>query len=255
MKSDSVALVIAERLLAWAALLIFGFVSHPVLSSVQPVPQSTPKSDTVVQSSETMQKSNGVITASLSVSALVDQFENEKVFWRQFEVAKEIVRRHDASVLSSLVDWLKHEDRHIRGNVAFIFGRLGDARGFQVIRGILTDRSERPEAQGLGIAINDRKYHVELQIRQDRYYAVHLLGELGDAQAVSVLVPLLKDPDINYKVAWALGQIGDRRAVGPLLNALDDGSPSMCVAAIQALDTLHAQGSVASSDPFAERQP
>src|SRR4030095_8603792 len=128
-----------------------------------------------------------------------------------------------------------------RESVSFIFGRLGDARVFQVIRGILTDRSERPAAQGLGIGANDRKYHVELQIRQDRYYAVHLLGELGDAQAVSVLVPLLKDPDINYKVAWALGQIGDRRAVGPLLNALDDGSPSMCVAAIQALDSLHAQ--------------
>jgi HEAT repeat protein len=139
------------------------------------------------------------------------------------------------------VDWLNHEDRHIRGNVAFIFGRLGDARGLQVISDILTDRSERPAAQGLGIGANDRKYHVELQIRQDRYYAVHLLGELGDAQAVSVLVPFLKDPDIDYNVAWALGQIGDRRAVGPLLDALDDKSPNMCVAAIQALETLRAR--------------
>jgi hypothetical protein len=109
----------------------------------------------------------------LSVSALVGQFKNEKVFWRQFEIAKEIVKRHDASVLSSLVDWLNHEDRHIRGNVAFIFGRLGDARGLQVIIDILTDRSERPEPQGLGTGIKDRKYHVEVQIRQDRYYAVH----------------------------------------------------------------------------------
>ncbi len=38
-----------------------------------------------------------------------------------------------------------------------------------------------------------------------------------------------------------MGQIGDRRAVGPLLDALDDESPTMCVAAIQALETLHAQ--------------
>jgi hypothetical protein len=176
----------------------------------------------------------------LSGSVLVDQFKNEKVFWRQFEVAKEIEKRHDASVLSSLVDWLDHEDRHIRGNVAFLFGRLGDAHGLQVISDILTDRSERPEAQGLGIGIKDQKYHVELQIREDRYYAVHLLGELGDAQAVSVLVPFLKDSEINDKVAWALGQIGDRRAVGPLLDALNDESPMMCVSAIQALETLHA---------------
>ncbi len=170
-----------------------------------------------------------------------DQFKNEKVFWRQFEVAKEIVKRHDANVLSSLVDWLNHEDRHIRGNVAFIFGRLGDTRSLQVITDILTDRSERPEGQEGRTCCNNPRYSVELQIRQDRYYAVHLLGELGDAQAVSVLVPFLKDPDVNYKVSWALGQIGDRRAVGPLLDALDDESPTMCVAAIQALETLHAQ--------------
>ena len=177
----------------------------------------------------------------LSLGALVDQFRNEKVFWRQFEIAKEIVKRHDASVLSSLVDWLNHEDRHIRGNVAFIFGRLGDARGLQVITDILTDRSERPEGQGGRTCCNNPRYSVELQIKQDRYYSVHLLGELGDAQAVSVLVPFLKDPEINYKVSWALGQVGDRRAVGPLLDALNDESPTMCVAAIQALETLHAQ--------------
>jgi hypothetical protein len=134
----------------------------------------------------------------LSVSALVDQFKNEKVFWRQFEIAKEIVKRHDASVLSSLVDWLNHEDRHIRGNVAFIFGRLGDARGLQLITDILTDRSDRPEGQGGRTCCNNPRYSVELQIRQDRYYAVGLLGELSDAQAVSVLVPFLKDPEINY---------------------------------------------------------
>jgi hypothetical protein len=179
----------------------------------------------------------------LSLGVLVDQFKNEKVFWRQFEIAKEIIKRHDASVLSSLVDWLNHEDRLIRGNVAFIFGRLGDARGLQVITDILNDRSDRPEGQGGRTCCNNSggRYSLALQIKADRYYAVHLLGELGDAQAVSVLVPFLKDPEINYKVSWALGEIGDRRAVGPLLEALDDENPMMRVAAIQALETLHAQ--------------
>ncbi len=177
----------------------------------------------------------------LSVSALVDRFKNEKVFWRQVEIAKEIVKRHDASVLSALVDWLNHEDRHIRGNVALIFGRLGDARGLQVITDILNDRSERPEGQAGQTCCNNPRYSVELQIKQDRYYAAHLLAELGDPQAIPELVPLLKDPDINYKVAWALGEIGDRRAVGPLLDALDDGSPSIRVPVIRALETLRAK--------------
>jgi len=181
------------------------------------------------------------IDRSLSTATLVEQFKSEKVFWRQFPIAKEIIDRNDASVLPSLVDWLSHEDRHIRGNVAFIFGRLGDARSLQVITDILTDRSERPEGQGGRTCCNNPRYSVELQIRQDRYYSVHLLGELGDPGAVPLLVLFLKDPEINYKVAWALGQIGDRRAVGPLLDALDDESPTMRVAAIHALETLHAQ--------------
>jgi HEAT repeat protein len=177
----------------------------------------------------------------LSLGALVEQFKNEKVFWRQFEIAKEIVKRHDASVLASLEDWLSHEDRHIRGNVAFIFGRLGDARGLQVITDILADRSERPEGQGLGIAPGDGKYHLERQISADRYYAAHLLGDLGDPQAIPVLVPLLKDPETNSVVPWALGQIGGRLAVNALLDALDDESPTTRVLAIDALVTLHAK--------------
>jgi hypothetical protein len=100
------------------------------------------------------------VDSTLSSRALVEQFKSEKVFWRQFAIAKEIVGRHDASVLSSLVDWLSHEDRHVRGNVAFIFGGLGDARGLQVITDILTDRSERAEGQGVATASSDGRYHI-----------------------------------------------------------------------------------------------
>jgi HEAT repeat protein len=68
-----------------------------------------------------------------------------------------------------------------------------------------------------------------------------LLAELGDPQAIPVLVPLLKDADLNYKIPWVLGELGDKRAVGPLLDVLDDESPMMRVAAIDALVTLHAK--------------
>jgi len=174
--------------------------------------------------------------AGLSSAALIEEFKNEKVFWRQFEIAKQIVERHNPSVLSSLVDWLSHEDRHIRANVAFIFGRLGDARGFRVITDILTDRSDRPHP---GVGGGNRT--LEGQIREDRYYAVHLLGELRDPRAIPILIPLLKDADLNYKVPWALAQIGDKGAIAPLLDVLDDESPSMRVLAIYALETLNAR--------------
>src|SRR5437588_12562461 len=65
-----------------------------------------------------------------SAADLVTQFRNEKVFWKQFEIAKKIVALHDPSVLSELAGWLDSNDRHLRGNVAFIFTGLGDDRGF-----------------------------------------------------------------------------------------------------------------------------
>jgi HEAT repeat protein len=153
---------------------------------------------------------------------LIEEFKQEKVFWRQFTIATQIAERNDASVLPSLVDWLRHDDRHIRGNAAFIFARLGDVRGFQTITAILADRSNRPEGQGVGIAPSDGAYRVSRQIAADRYYAAHLLGDLRDPRARPVLVPLLKDPEASSVVPWALGQIGDKRAVGPLLEVLDE---------------------------------
>jgi len=179
-----------------------------------------------------------------STAALIEQFRNEKVFWRQFTIAKQIVDRHDASVLPSLVSWLAHEDRHIRGNVAFMFGALGDPRGFHTIVDILTDRSDRPEGQGIPGVSSDGRYRVERQIRADRYYAAHLLGDLRDPRAVPILVPLLKDADVNSIVPWTLGQIGNKGAIGPLLDALDDDSPSIRVLSIYALETLNAREAV-----------
>jgi hypothetical protein len=175
------------------------------------------------------------VDKTLSSAALVEQFKSENVFWGQFTIASEIVARKDSSVLPSLAAWLSHEDRHVRGNAAFIFGGLGDPRGFQVITDILTDHSDRPP--GFIAAGN---WTLTAQIRSDRYYAAHLLGDLRDPRAVPILVPLLKDEEVNSIVPWALGQIGDKRAVGPLLDVLDEDDPSMRVLSIHALENLNA---------------
>jgi hypothetical protein len=180
------------------------------------------------------------VDRTLSPGRLVEQFKAEKMFFRQFEIAEAIVARHDPSVLPSLVAWLSHEDRHVRGNVAFIFAGLGDPRGFKVITAILTDQSERPEGQGRVSG----QYDVRRQIAADRYYAAHLLGDLRDPRAIPILVPLLKDKKVNSIAPWALGQIGDPRAIGPLINTLGDASPSLRVGAIYALETLHAREAV-----------
>ena len=178
-------------------------------------------------------------------SALLEQFKNEKVFWKQIEIAKAIAGKHDASVLPPLGDWLGHQDRHIRANVAFIFASFGDPRGVQTIADILTDRSERPEGQGMsGGRSGDGRYRFERQVAADRYYAAHVLGDLRDPRGVALLVPLLDDRETQAVVPWSLGQIGDKRAIPPLIAALDSDDPSQRVLVIYALEALNAKEAV-----------
>jgi len=188
--------------------------------------------------------SKPTVETTQNSSALIQQFKNEKVFWKQFEIGKAIAGKHDPSVLPALADWLGHTDRHIRGNVAFIFASLGDSRGLETIADILADRSERPEGQGMSTAPSDGRYRFERQVAADRYYAAHLLGDLRDPRGVALLVPLLGDSQTRSIVPWSLGQIDDKRAIPSLIAALDDDDPSNRVLVIYALEALDAKEAV-----------
>jgi HEAT repeat protein len=166
-----------------------------------------------------------------SLDQLVRQFERETVFTRQFQVAQAIVAGHDPGVLPKLESWLTHQDRHLRGNAAFIYAALGDSRGFDTIFAILNDRSERPEAQGVPAA----PWGPKQQIRADRYYAAHLLGDLKDPRAIPILLPLRADPDVSPTVPWSLKQIVDSSSIPNLIGLLSHSDPGMRVLAIDAL--------------------
>ena len=173
-----------------------------------------------------------------SASALVEQFESTTLFWKQFEMAKKIVVLHDKSVLQPLESWLGNEDMHRRGNAAFIFASLGDDRGFQVIKALLEDRSAKRAVFEID---STGRPSLGRQIREDRYYAAHLLGDLKDPRAVPMLVPLLKDEEVNLIVPWSLGEIGDKSAIPPLIEALADSRLEMRAAALRALEKLEAK--------------
>ena len=86
---------------------------------------------------------------ALSSRELLDRFKTEKVFWRQFEIARALAAANNRGAIAELEVWLTHDDRHLRGNVAFVLGRLGDPRGFETIAAILADRSPRSAGQGI----------------------------------------------------------------------------------------------------------
>ena len=177
---------------------------------------------------------------SMPVAELLRQFKANPTFWEQFEVAEKLARSHDPAVLAQLEPYLKDEDRHVRGNAAFVFAAAEDDRGFEVIAGILKDRSDRPEGQGMP----GGNWSVSAQIASDRYYAAHLFGDLKDPRAVPILIPLLHDREVNMIVPWSLGQIGDKAAVPALIETLRDVNPDMRVLAIYALETLKAKESL-----------
>jgi HEAT repeat protein len=159
-------------------------------------------------------------------------FGAEKVFWRQFEIGKALAAANDRGAIAELEPWLRHDDRHLRGNVAFVLGQLGDPRGFDTVAAILEDRSPRSSGQG----IPGGNWTVQAQIRADRYYAAHLLGDLKDPRGVELLIPLLNDEDVDDVVPWSLAEIGERRAIGSLIGQLERDDPSVRVLAISALE-------------------
>jgi HEAT repeat protein len=174
---------------------------------------------------------------SLSPRHLLDRFKAERVTWRQFEIGEALAESGDHAAVGELDAWLAHDHRRVRGNVAFVLGRLGDPRGFRAIVAMLADRAPRP----MPPEEHHAEWTVESQIRSDRYYAAHLLGDLKDPRAVDVLIPLLNDRDVRYIVPWSLAQIGDRRAIRPLIAQLERDDPSTRVLAILALETLNAR--------------
>jgi HEAT repeat protein len=176
-------------------------------------------------------------------AALVEDFRRSRIFYEQLEIGKKIVALKDPTVLEKLTDLLGSEDRHIRGNVAFIFAAFGDERGLKAISEIIQDRSNRVEGQGArGAAPSNGKYQyrVERQIAADRYYAVHLLAELHDPRAIPILTPLVNDTTISYKVVRVLGHFLDKSAILPLLEALKSKDSDVRVGAIQSLTQLRA---------------
>ena len=174
---------------------------------------------------------------ALSARELLDRFKTEKVAWRQFEIARAMAAANDRGAIVELEAWLTHDDRHLRGNVAFVLGRLGDPRGFDTIAAILADHGPRSAGQG----IPGGKWNLQAQVRADRYYAAHLLGDLKDRRGVDLLVPLLDDEAVDDVVPWSLGEIGDHRAIAPLIEETEEDDPSARVLAIVALERLNAR--------------
>ena len=133
--------------------------------------QSAPSPATPISLGEANQSGRQALRAS---TALVEQFQSENAFWRQFAIGQEIVERRDPRVLPILAAWF-HPRIGMSEETSRSFLRDLETRaGFNVIVDILTNiYSDRPRG-----VIAGGNWTLRAQIRSDRYYAAHLLGDL-----------------------------------------------------------------------------
>ncbi|GAG04919.1 unnamed protein product, partial [marine sediment metagenome] len=106
---------------------------------------------------------------------LIETFKTERSFWKQAAIAEKLIARGDKSIVPEIAQMLKSEKRSERCNAAWVLAGLGDKRGLAAVLRELNDTS------GVGRTVertrSDGKPDIQGQIRQDRYYAAHVLGK------------------------------------------------------------------------------
>ncbi len=147
---------------------------------------------------------------------LLKAFKAAKYDWMQIQPAKELITLGDKSVVPEMLGILKAKDRRRRCNAGWVLAGLGDERGLAAVLAELKDVGERPTSR----TRSDGKPDLKGQIVSDRYYAAHVLGQIGDRRSVPALIEVLRDESIGYQAAIVLGQLGDRRAIPALKELL-----------------------------------
>jgi len=156
----------------------------------------------------------------------------------------------DKSTIKPLIEYLlKDDDPDFRAMIAKQFGEMGSVAheaGPALIEALSTqDYSEIREnaAYALGkikYKPSTRSLKETLAKEKDKYAKRKItwsLGELGDQQAIDILVQKLNDSDRETRAnaAEALGKIGEKGSIIPLLKSTQDTDVEVQAKAIEAL--------------------
>ena len=161
-----------------------------------------------------------------NVARLIGEYSTAQYFWQQADVARKLIVAGDKGAIGAIQSYLETNDRRRRCNAAFVLAGLGDKRGAAVLVSELQDVvpgsravepdfiAGHPSPEGLA----------RQQVRQDRWFAALLLGELHEKSAVPALIAATRDHTVSEQAAISLGQIGDTSAI-PALRVMAAGFP------------------------------
>lgn len=132
----------------------------------------------------------------------------------RISAARELGRMRDGRAVDALISALSDGDSDVIGAARDALVEIGE-----------------PAVSGLSLRLNGPDESV-------RRRAAEILGSIGDARAVPLLIDALTDPHCRAVVIEALGQIGDARAVPPLIAYLKTGNQDVRWYASRALGQL-----------------
>lgn len=139
-----------------------------------------------------------------------------------FQVAADELVRLGRKAVPIIGEMLKTSDESLRGELAFILGRIRD----------------KEATPFLIEALNDENAYV-------RRNSVEALSKVRDEKSIPALIGRLSDKDstVREKSAWALGELRDSLATGELLNRLNDQEESdeVKTAVLEALSKIKDQ--------------
>lgn len=131
------------------------------------------------------------------------------------------------TVLHGLIADLHHPDKNVRGKAAVSIGKLDDHTTVNTLLEALVNEPDmyvREDITWALVRLQDVALPALIQLVDDdkastRHLAVHVLGKIGGAQVLDVLIHALDDSDaaVISKAAFGLAQIGDIRAVPALV--------------------------------------
>ena len=169
-------------------------------------------------------KGLGIISDLSAVMPLTKLAKDQSVSVR-LETVTALGRLGDARALDALIVALKDEDPRVQAAAVIALGRIDDAKSTAALRGVATVDGAIG-AQAL-LALARRGDHsitplciTRAQANDFKDQAVaDALAELGDPQAIAVMIKLTQHPDIKIQFCACVGLVrtGDRDAIDQLL--------------------------------------
>ncbi|GBE38738.1 phycocyanobilin lyase subunit alpha [bacterium BMS3Bbin08] len=160
----------------------------------------------------------------------------------------------DSAFFKHLVESLKDEDGHVRGNAAAALSNMNNSEAIPHIKPLLLDEYENIQEETIKSLAKLKKWLDQNEIIKGLSDENHilkkntasLLGLIGDKGALEALGRALKDSHVTVRVSVveAIGAIGGAEAVQYLILALSDESPEVRRVAAIAIGRMRADAGI-----------